>query len=85
MPNLTVEPTSGGFNVGPSSNANLQAFDGTGLLAGPMEEGVGFLDTTELQTGMVGSELLNDYLVRPRDRWQGEPRSNLRMWRRRQR
>lgn len=63
MPNLTVEPTSGGFNVGPSSNANLQAFDGTGLLAGPMEEGVGFLDTTELQTGMVGSELLNDYLV----------------------
>ena len=28
-----------------------------------MEEGVGFLDTTTLKTGPVGSEFLNDYLV----------------------
>jgi hypothetical protein len=63
MSNLTVEPISGGYDVGPPGNPNLQAFDGTGLLTGPMEEGVGFLDTTELQTGPVGSEFLNDYLV----------------------
>ena len=63
MPNLTVEPISGGSAVGPIHNPNLQAFDGTGLLAGPMEEGVGFLDTTTLQTGRVGSEFLNDYVV----------------------
>ena len=64
LPNLTVEPISSGNNVsGPASQACLQAFDGTGLLAGPMEEGVGFLDTTTLQTGVVGSQFLNDYVV----------------------
>jgi hypothetical protein len=63
MPNLTVQPISGGSAVGPIHNPNLQAFDGTGLLAGPMEEGVGFLDTTKLQTGPVGSEFLNDYVL----------------------
>jgi len=63
MPNLTVEPTSGGSAFGPITNPNLQAFDGTGLLAGPMEEGVGFLDTTTLQTGPVGSTFLNGYAV----------------------
>jgi WD40 repeat protein len=63
MPNLTVEPTSDGSAFGPITNPNLQAFDGTGLLAGPMEEGVGFLDTTTLQTGPAGSEFLNDYAV----------------------
>jgi hypothetical protein len=65
MPNLTVEPISGGGNVGPRAQADLQALDGTGLLAGPMEEGVGFLDTTKLQTGAVGSQFLNDYVVPP--------------------
>jgi hypothetical protein len=63
MPNLTVEPISSGVAVGPIHNPNLQAFDDTGLLAGPMEEGVGFLDTTTLQTGPLGSEFLNDYVV----------------------
>lgn len=63
LPNLTVEPISGGSDVGPPTNPNLQAFDNTGLLAGPMEEGVGFLDTTALRTGSAGSEFLNDYLV----------------------
>jgi hypothetical protein len=37
MPNLTVESISGGSDVGPSANPNLQAFDNTGLIAGPME------------------------------------------------
>jgi hypothetical protein len=63
LPNLSVEPISGGSDVGPANNPNLQAFDNTGLLAGPMEEGVGFLDTTALKTGAVGSEFLNDYMV----------------------
>lgn len=63
MPNLVVEPTSGGFNLSPSTSPIIQAFDDTGLLAGPMEEGVGFLDTTTLRTGPVGSQFSNDYLV----------------------
>jgi hypothetical protein len=42
--------------MGPPENPNLQTFDNTGLLAGPMEEGVGFVDTTALRTGPVGSE-----------------------------
>jgi WD40 repeat protein len=45
MSSLDVQPVSGGMAVGPVNSPNLQAFDGTGLLAGPMEEGVGFLDT----------------------------------------
>jgi hypothetical protein len=60
---LTVEPVSGGGAVGPTSTPNLQAFDGTGLLAGPMEEGVGFLDTTTLQTTSPGIGYANDYMV----------------------
>ena len=63
LPNLTVEPLVGGYALGPISAPNLQAFDGTGLLAGPMEEGVGFLDTAALRTGPVGSLFANDYLV----------------------
>jgi hypothetical protein len=41
---------------------NLQATDNTGLLAGPMEEGVGFLDTKILHTGTVGTQFANGYL-----------------------
>ena len=63
LPNLTVEPTAGGGNVSSSAQPILQAFDQTGLLAGPMEEGVGFLDTTALKTGALGSQFLNDYVV----------------------
>lgn len=55
LPNLMVSFTSGGSAFGPAINPNLQAFDNTGLIAGPMEEGVGFLDTTALRTGSVGS------------------------------
>ena len=58
LPNLAVKASSGGTLVGPWVNPNLQAFDNTGLLAGPMEEGVGFLDTATLRTGPVGSEFL---------------------------
>ncbi len=64
LPTLSVLATTRGHAVGAISNPNLQAFDDTGLLAGPMEEGVGFLDTTALKTGTVGTEFVNDlYLV----------------------
>ncbi len=62
LPNIVVEPTSGGGNVGPSANPNYEFSDGTGLLVGPMEEGLGFLDTTTLRTGPVGTMFVNAYL-----------------------
>ena len=55
-PNIDVPFTIGGMGWGPSLNPNLQAVDGTGLLAGPLEEGVGFIDTTTLRTSAVGTE-----------------------------
>jgi hypothetical protein len=62
-PNLTVEPLSGGSVVGALYGPEMQAMDGTGLIAGPMEEGVGFIDTSALQTGPVGSTFLNSYVT----------------------
>jgi hypothetical protein len=63
FPNVVVEPLFGGSDVGPPDNPNIQAMDGTGLLVGPMEEGVGFLDITAMRTGAVGSQFLNGYLT----------------------
>jgi hypothetical protein len=62
MPNIQVEPTSGGFAVGPISNPFYQVADSTGLLMGPLEEGFGFLDTTRLRSGPVGTAFTNGYL-----------------------
>ena len=62
-PNLTVEPLSGGSVVGALYGPEMQAMDGTGLIAGPMEEGVGFIDTSALQTGPVGSTFANSYVT----------------------
>jgi hypothetical protein len=62
-PNLTVEPLSGGLVVGALYGPEMQAMDGTGLIAGPMEEGVGFIDTSTLQTGPLGTSFLNSYLT----------------------
>jgi len=62
LPNMNVPVTSGGGAWGPIENPNLQAADGTGLLVGPMEEGVGFIDTTAMRTGAVGSQFPNGYL-----------------------
>jgi len=45
--------------VGALYGPEMQAMDGTGLIAGPMEEGVGFIDTSTLQTGPVGTTFLN--------------------------
>jgi hypothetical protein len=63
LPNVNVPVTSSGGALGPSENPNLQAVDGTGLLVGPMEEGVAFIDATTMRTGAVGSQFPNGYLV----------------------
>jgi hypothetical protein len=62
LPNITVEPESGGGNVAPAANPVYEVSDTTGLLAGPMEEGFGFLDTTAIKTGSLGSVFTNAYL-----------------------
>ncbi len=62
LPNMNVPITSGGQAWGPGENPDLQAVDGTGLLVGPMEEGVGFIDTTTMLTGTIGSQFPNGYL-----------------------
>lgn len=62
LPNIVVEPEFGGSNVGPAANPIYETSDGTGLLVGPMEEGLGFLDTTTLQIGPVDSQFVNAYL-----------------------
>ena len=62
VPNIYVPLTSGGFGFGPIGNPYLLATDGSGLFAGPMEEGVGFVDVSALQTGPIGTQFLNGYL-----------------------
>jgi hypothetical protein len=62
MSNIDVLPTSAGEAYGPIDNPYLLATDGTGLFAGPMEEGVGFVDLSALQTGGVGTQFTNGYL-----------------------
>ena len=59
---MNVPVTSGGGAWGPISGPNLQTVDGTGLLVGPLEEGVGFIDTTAMRKGAVGSQFPNGYL-----------------------
>jgi YVTN family beta-propeller protein len=63
MPNIYVTYTSGGFAVGPPTNPFYQVADSTGLLMGPLEEGFGFLDTTQLRTGPMGTSFTNGYLT----------------------
>ena len=64
LPNLQVEPDFVGavLTFGPASSPYLQAVDGTGLFAGPVEEGIGFVDMSSLRTGPVGTTLTNAYL-----------------------
>lgn len=63
MPNVIGMPLYSGLVVAPNSNAVLGAFDETGILAGPMEQGVGFVDTTALQTTTTGTEFNNGYVT----------------------
>ena len=53
---------AGGGGLRPIYSPDFQAMDSTGLLVGPMEEGVGFLDTAALQTGPVGTQFPNAFL-----------------------
>jgi YVTN family beta-propeller protein len=63
LPNIWVDYTSGGFAVGPATGPIYEVTDGTGLMVGPLEEGFGFLDTTQLRTGPVGTGFTNNYLT----------------------
>jgi len=56
VPNLYLPALSGGTDLGPPFGPDLQATDGSGLFAGPMEEGIGFIDLSTLNTGPVGSQ-----------------------------
>lgn len=49
----------GGSDRGSMSGPTFQAMDHTGLLAGVMEEGVGFVDMTALQTGPLPIQTLS--------------------------
>lgn len=61
VPNIYLPPTSGGLATGPVNSPYIQAVDGTGLFAGPLEEGVGFVDLSALQSLPVGTEFTNAY------------------------
>jgi len=61
-PNMYLSPASGGYSVGPPYSPDLQVVDGTGLLAGPLEEGFGFIDASSLHIGTVGTTFTNAYL-----------------------
>jgi hypothetical protein len=62
LPNIYVQFTSGGSAFGPITSPYLLATDGTGLFAGPTEEGVGFMDLSKLETGPIGTQFTNGYL-----------------------
>jgi len=63
LPNIYVTFTQGGFAVGPPTSPIFQATDNTGLLVGPLEEGFGFLDTTQIRTGPVGTQFTNGFIT----------------------
>jgi WD40 repeat protein len=60
-PSPLVEQSYGGLATGAGGVPILAAMDNTGLIAGPMEEGVGFIDATAMRTGAVGSNFTNGY------------------------
>jgi hypothetical protein len=62
VPNIFLPPSSGGLATGPVNSPLLQAVDVTGLFAGPLEEGVGFVDLSALQSLPVGTPFTNAYL-----------------------
>ena len=62
LPSLYLPQLFSSFGTS-TTHPILQAMDNSGLLFGPMEEGVAFLDTTVLHPGTVGTEYLNGYLT----------------------
>ncbi len=61
-PQMDVQSISGGTSFTSPSSPYLLATDGTGLYVGPMEEGIGFVDLSALQTGQLGTQFTNGYL-----------------------
>ncbi len=57
LPDIFVAFPYSGLASAPAYNPILQAADGTGLIAGPVFGGVGFLDTTALRAGPVDQGL----------------------------
>ena len=62
-PNLHVPTLSGGVAFGPPFGPNLQATDGSGVFAGPMEEGIAFVDLSVLNAGPVGTQFADGELI----------------------
>src|SRR5208282_3830961 len=63
VPDIIVLPQEGGLAVGPIDIPYLLAVDGPGLFAGPLEEGVGFVDLASVQTGSGATQFENGYLA----------------------
>ena len=63
VPGPYLPPISSGGAGGPINSPSLQTFDNTGLISGPMEEGVGFLDTTAMVAGQPPFTFANAYLT----------------------
>jgi hypothetical protein len=63
LPGLMLAPVWGGPADASSGGPQLGAVDATGLIVGPMDEGVGFLDTAALQTGSLGTQFANAYVT----------------------
>ncbi|MBI3476604.1 MAG: hypothetical protein HY010_12800 [Acidobacteria bacterium] len=64
-PDMVVIPQGGGSAVGPIATPYMLAVDGTGLFAGPLEEGVGFVDVATLQAASGATQFENGYLIPP--------------------
>jgi len=63
VPNFWLPQLATGLSYSIATAPDLLATDGTGLFAGPMEQGVGFVDLSTLNTGPVGSEFVNAALT----------------------
>jgi len=62
LPNIFVPFQVSGGGVGPTDSPYYSAVTAGGLLAGPLTEGVGFLDLSTMHTGAVGTQHTNGYL-----------------------
>ncbi|MGB8260767.1 MAG: hypothetical protein WCE75_10475, partial [Terracidiphilus sp.] len=62
-PSPYVPSESSGYAMGPFDVPALDAMDETGLIAGPMEEGVGFIDTAAIQPGTPPLGYVKVYLT----------------------
>jgi len=64
FPNIFVPPVFAGGADGPIDSPTFEVIE-SGLLVGPLEEGVGFVDPTAMHFGAVGTQFSNGYLSPP--------------------